>query len=60
MAAKAPRLGRALQGTGLVLMPVAVVGGEVLTWGLGTILIVAFVGLILILTGRSLASDPAG
>lgn len=60
MAAKAPRLGRAIQGTGLIMMPLAVIGGEMLEWPLGTILLMALVGLLLVLTGRSLASDPAG
>lgn len=60
MAAKAPRLGRAMQGTGLILMPLAVIAGEMQGWDLGPILIAAVVGFLLILTGRSLASDPNG
>jgi hypothetical protein len=60
VAAKSPRLGRALHGIGLVMMPFAVVVGEMQDWNLGTILVLAFAGLLLILTGRSLAADPDG
>jgi hypothetical protein len=56
MAARAPRLGRALQAIGLVVMPVAVLWG----WStdqVGMELLLGFgVGFALIMIGRSLSS----
>ena len=57
MAAKAPGLGRAVQALGLVVMIGALAWG-VTNDALGAEIVGAFVGFLLILTGRSLAADP--
>ena len=59
MAAKAPALGRAVQAAGLVVMLAAVAWGMT-NDALGVEIIGGFVGFLLIMTGRSLATDPDG
>jgi len=48
------RIGRALQGFGLVLMPVGVVWGMSRDDGLGPEILLAGVGFLLVMTGRGM------
>ena len=48
------RIGRAMQGLGLVLMPVGVIWGMSREDGLGPEILVAGVGFLLVMTGRGM------